>query len=283
MAARRSARAASIRSASPTRPASRARAATTSRPRRTTTRSSRRPSSKRASLAGLFAMPAGDLRFALTLGQPRQRVRVRSGSVAREPGHHRHAADVPGGRLDEREGSRARVPRAAAGGQALRATRWNSTSASAAPTTTSRAASRPTRPTACGSRSTASRSAAASSTPFARRTSASSTTRCGAQAQIGSPPGQGDPCDVRSTARTGANGAQRSHAVRRDRRSGRDRRHLSVHDRRDRRHQQRQHGPDAGRGGHDHVRLRVPAASSTRRCSRTCRCRWTTTTSTSPT
>jgi iron complex outermembrane recepter protein len=29
-----------------------------------------------------------------------------------------------------------------------------------------------------------------------------------AQAQIGSPPGQGDPCDVRSTARTGANGAQ---------------------------------------------------------------------------
>jgi iron complex outermembrane recepter protein len=29
----------------------------------------------------------------------------------------------------------------------------------------------------------------------------------GAQAQIGSPPGQGDPCDVRSTARTGANGA----------------------------------------------------------------------------
>ncbi len=28
----------------------------------------------------------------------------------------------------------------------------------------------------------------------------------GAQAQIGSPPGQGDPCDVRSTARTGANG-----------------------------------------------------------------------------
>jgi outer membrane receptor protein involved in Fe transport len=30
----------------------------------------------------------------------------------------------------------------------------------------------------------------------------------GAQAQIGSPPGQGDPCDVRSTARTGANGAQ---------------------------------------------------------------------------
>lgn len=29
----------------------------------------------------------------------------------------------------------------------------------------------------------------------------------GAQAQIGSPPGQGDPCDVLSTARTGANGA----------------------------------------------------------------------------
>jgi outer membrane receptor protein involved in Fe transport len=29
----------------------------------------------------------------------------------------------------------------------------------------------------------------------------------GAQAQIGSPPGQGDPCDTRSTARTGANGA----------------------------------------------------------------------------
>jgi iron complex outermembrane recepter protein len=29
----------------------------------------------------------------------------------------------------------------------------------------------------------------------------------GAQAQIGSPPGQGDPCDVRSTARTGANAA----------------------------------------------------------------------------
>jgi len=29
----------------------------------------------------------------------------------------------------------------------------------------------------------------------------------GVQAQIGSPPGQGDPCDVRSTARTGANGA----------------------------------------------------------------------------
>jgi iron complex outermembrane recepter protein len=29
----------------------------------------------------------------------------------------------------------------------------------------------------------------------------------GAQAQIGSPPGQGDPCDVRSTARTGASGA----------------------------------------------------------------------------
>ncbi|GFE80391.1 TonB-dependent receptor [Steroidobacter agaridevorans] len=31
--------------------------------------------------------------------------------------------------------------------------------------------------------------------------------RLGAQAQIGSPPGQGDPCDVRSSARTGANGA----------------------------------------------------------------------------
>ena len=29
----------------------------------------------------------------------------------------------------------------------------------------------------------------------------------GAQAQIGSPPGQGDPCDVRASARTGANGA----------------------------------------------------------------------------
>jgi iron complex outermembrane receptor protein len=29
----------------------------------------------------------------------------------------------------------------------------------------------------------------------------------GVQAQIGSPPGQGDPCDTRSTARTGANGA----------------------------------------------------------------------------
>jgi iron complex outermembrane receptor protein len=29
----------------------------------------------------------------------------------------------------------------------------------------------------------------------------------GAQAQIGSPPGQGDPCDVRATARTGPNGA----------------------------------------------------------------------------
>ena len=31
--------------------------------------------------------------------------------------------------------------------------------------------------------------------------------RLGAQAQIGSPPGQGDPCDARSSARTGANGA----------------------------------------------------------------------------
>lgn len=31
--------------------------------------------------------------------------------------------------------------------------------------------------------------------------------RLGAQAQIGSPPGQGDPCDVRSSARTGADGA----------------------------------------------------------------------------
>ena len=30
----------------------------------------------------------------------------------------------------------------------------------------------------------------------------------GVQAQIGSPPGQGDPCDTRSTARTGASGAQ---------------------------------------------------------------------------
>jgi len=30
----------------------------------------------------------------------------------------------------------------------------------------------------------------------------------GAQAQIGSPPGQGDPCDVRTTTRTGPNGAQ---------------------------------------------------------------------------
>jgi outer membrane receptor protein involved in Fe transport len=31
--------------------------------------------------------------------------------------------------------------------------------------------------------------------------------RLGAQAQIGTPPGQGDPCDVRSSARTGASGA----------------------------------------------------------------------------
>ena len=37
----------------------------------------------------------------------------------------------------------------------------------------------------------------------------------GAQAQIGSPPGQGDPCDVRSSARTGASGASVRDAVRR--------------------------------------------------------------------
>ncbi len=133
-----------------------------------------------------------------------------------------------------------------------------------APTTRLPAASRPTRPMACGSRSRASRSAAASSTRFARPTSASSTTRSVRRRRSVRRQDRAIPatCVRRHEP---VRMARRSRPVRRNRRSGTDRRHLSIHDRRDRRHQQRQHGSDARRSRHHDLRLRLQARSSTSR------------------
>ena len=103
----------------------------------------------------------------------------------------------------------------------------------------------------------------------------------GAQAQIGSPPGQGDPCDVRSTARTGANGASVRTLCAQTGVPG------AIVDT----YQYTTVAIGVINSGntdltpeeadtHD-LRLRVASPSSTSRCSRTCRSRWTTTTSTS--
>ena len=217
-----------------------------------------------ASLTGaLFAMPAGDLRFALTLDS-------RDNDFEFDPDPSRENEDIIGTlQTFPAEGSTS-VKEVALeflvpllrdktlaqrlelnlGVQKLRLR-------------DSPGVSRPTRPMACGSRSTASRSAAASSTRSARRTSASCTTRSARRRRSARRPGRAIPatCVPRhEPARTAPACATLCVA---NRRSGADRRHLSVHHGRDRRDQQRQHGSDARRSRHDHVRRRARSPSST--------------------
>ena len=235
MAARRSAPAASIRSAS-----------------RTRRHLCRVPRVHRSGDARLHAAFANHLRgqpdrrvvrhargrsaVRVDAGQARQRFRVRSGSVAREPAtSSARCRRFPAEGSTDGEGSGAGVPRAAAARQDRWRNAWNST-------------------WACRSSDyefsgrVETYKADGLWEPFKGFTFRGGFehairapnigelyNQIGAQAQIGSPPGQGDPCDVRSTARTGANGAAVRDSVRRNRRSGADRRHLSIHHGRDRR------------------------------------------------
>ena len=161
-----------------------------------------------ASLTGsLFSMPAGDLRFALTLDK-------RDNDFEFDPDPSRENGDIigtlqtfPGGRLHVGQGGGAGIPRAAVARQDIGAKPGTQPGRAMLRTTKFPAASRRTRPMACGSRSRASRSAADIEHAIRAPNIGELYNQIGVQAQIGSPPGQGDPCDTRSTARTGASGA----------------------------------------------------------------------------